>query len=105
MLVMKQQLSEGFNMKDMGELHYLLDVNVQLKDGKVILDQHQYFTKLLKRFGLEDIKAVSTPLDPGVKLVKEDGYSTLVNHSLAVYCMQPWQLDQTLLMQWEYLAG
>lgn len=81
MLTIKKQLSEGFKMKDMGELHYLLGVNIHLKDGTVTLDQHQYLTKLLEKFGLKDAKTVSTPLDPNVKLVKEDGYSTPVDQT------------------------
>ena len=78
MLNIKKPLSEGFKMKDMGKLHYMLGVSVQLNDDTVMLDQHQYLTKLLQKFGLENAKTVSTPLDPNVKLIKEDGYSTAV---------------------------
>ena len=79
MLFIKKQLSEKFKMNDLGELHYLLGVQVQRKDGTITLDQQQYLTKLLMKFGLSDAKTVSTPLDPGVKLVRNDGYSTPVN--------------------------
>ena len=75
----KKQLKEGFKMNDPGKLHYLLSITVQIKDGTVTLDQHQYLTKLLEKFGLQDAKEVSTPLDPNIKLVKEDNYSTLVD--------------------------
>ena len=79
MLAIKTQLKKGFKMKDMGKLHYLPGITVQIKDGTVTLDQHQYLTQLLEKFGLQDAKEASTPLDPNVKLVKEDNYSTLVD--------------------------
>ena len=79
MLMIKKQLKDGFKMKDMGELHYLLGISMRVKDGTVTLDQHQYLTKLLEKFGLQDAKEASTPLDPNVKLVKEDNYSTPVD--------------------------
>ena len=61
----KQQLCEGFKMKDMGKLHYLLGISVQMRDGKVMLDQKQYLINILRKFGLEDAKTstVSTPSD------------------------------------------
>lgn len=66
-------------MKDLGELHYLLGVQTQLKDGSITLDQELHLTKLLIKFELTDAKPVTTPLDSSVKLVKEDGCSTPVN--------------------------
>ena len=51
-----------------------------------MLDQKQYLINILRKFGLEDAKTVSTPSDPNVKLEKEDGYSNPVDatyyHSL-----------------------
>ena len=79
MNAIKQQLCEGFKMKDMGKLHYLLGISVQMQDGKVMLDQKQYLINILRKFGLEDAKTVSTPSDPNVKLEKEDGYSNPVD--------------------------
>ena len=79
MLAIKKQLKKGFKMKDMGKRHYLLGITVQIKDGTVTLDQHQYLTKLVEKFGLQDAKEVSTPLDPNVKLVKEGNYSASVD--------------------------
>ena len=66
-------------MKDMGKLHYLLGISVQMQDGKVMLDQKQYLINILRKFGLEDAKTVSTPSDQNVKLDKEDGYSNPVD--------------------------
>ena len=79
MNAIKQQLCEGFKMKDMGKLHYLLGISVQMQDGKVMPDQKQYLINILRKFGLEDAKTVSTPSDPNVKLEKEDGYSNPVD--------------------------
>ena len=72
-------------------MSYLLGISVQMQDGKVTLDQKQYLINILRKFGLEDAKTVSTPSDPNVKLEKEDGYSNPVDatyYQLAVYYMQ-----------------
>ena len=66
-------------MKDVSELHYLLGVQAQLKDGVITLDQEQYLIKLLMKFEESDVKTVTTPQDSSVKLDKEDGYSIPVN--------------------------
>ena len=79
MNAIKQQLCEGFKMKDMGKLHYLLGIIVQMQDGKVMLDQKKYLINILRKFGLENAKTVSTPSDANVKLEKEDGYSNPVD--------------------------
>ena len=55
-----QQLCEGFKMKDMGKLHYLLGISVQMQDGKVMLDQKQYLINILRKFGLEGAKSVNS---------------------------------------------
>ena len=79
MSAIKKQLCEGFKLKDMGEIHYLLEMSVQRKDDKVMLDQQQYLMNLLKKFELENVKTVSTPFDPNIKLEKDDGYSNPVD--------------------------
>ena len=41
-------------------------------DDKICGSQEQHVINLLKRFGMEECKGVSTPLPEGVKLSKED---------------------------------
>ena len=78
---LKDSLKLQFKMKDMGELHYYLEVcNVQDKERKqVYIHQGQYIEKMLKKFGQTAVKSVSTPADLNVKLQKEDGVSRPVD--------------------------
>ena len=71
----KKALSERFKMKDMGPLHYCLGVSVVQNAGGIWLHQKQYILSMLLRFGLVDAKPASTPADPNVRLVKDDGVS------------------------------
>ena len=72
---MKDCLSETFKMKDMGELRYCLGVNFELDENGIKLSQKQYLLRLLEKYGLSEANTVSTPMDPNVKLVKDDKYS------------------------------
>ena len=75
MLETKRLLSERFRMKDMGQLHYCLGVNIVYGPNCVWLHQKQYITLMLRKFGLADANTVSTPADCNVKLVKDDHVS------------------------------
>lgn len=69
----KEDLAKKFKMKDLGEAHYCLGIEVMRDKAKacVTLSQRRYIDTILKRFQMEDCKAVSTPMDPGVKLSKD----------------------------------
>jgi len=75
----KSALASRFQMKDMGQLHYCLGVNVLIEGSHVKLSQKQYIQKLLKKYRLCDANPVSTPVDHNVILLKDDGYSKPVN--------------------------
>ena len=64
-------LSRKFDIKDMGELHYFLGMIVMQdeKQRSVWVGQTTFTENLLKRFGMQDCKPVSTPVDIGSKLV------------------------------------
>ena len=72
---MKDSLSKTFKMKDMGQLRYCLGINFELTDKATSLCQKQYLIKLLERYKLTEANTVTTPMDPNVKLVKDDSHS------------------------------
>ena len=76
---MKSCLSETFKIKDMGEIRYCLGVNFELVKNGINLSQKQYLLRLLEKYGLSEANTVSTPMDPNVKLVKDDKYSKSVD--------------------------
>jgi transposase InsO family protein len=69
----KDDLNRIFKMKDLGELHWLLNLKIERdKQSKSIsFSQGAYIDKITKRFNLQDAKPYSTPLDSNVKLTKE----------------------------------
>jgi len=58
----KRAMETRFQMKDLGELHYLLGVNVKQNASSIELHQKFYIEQLLKRFGMQDCEPVSTPM-------------------------------------------
>ena len=69
---MKTSLTSTFKMKDLGELHYCLGMNVHIGQNSVSLCQSQYLVNLLEKYGLSGASTVATPtcMDYNVKLVK-----------------------------------
>lgn len=68
----KQALAKQFEVKDMGELHYFLGVNIvqDSNTGEVCIGQPAYAANLVQKFGMEHAKAVNTPVDVSMKLIK-----------------------------------
>ena len=75
----KEALARKFDIKDMGRLHYFLGIKVSQdkKTGDVGIGQPAYAENLLKKFGMDATKPVSTPVSAEAKFVKateEDRY-------------------------------
>ena len=56
----KQDLEKCFQLKDIGELHYFLGINVKrnYETGKMWIGQPEYTKAVLKNFGMEKCKCV-----------------------------------------------
>ena len=68
-----QDLKEEFPLKDLGELHYFLGIEVNKVHDGIILSQGKYVNELLQRVGMTQCKPVSTPLSTSEKLSLYDG--------------------------------
>jgi hypothetical protein len=70
LLQIKEELSQKFEMKDFGELHFFLWMEVETnRDEKLLcINQIKYLKEILKRFLMEDCKPIGISLDPKVKL-------------------------------------
>ena len=75
----KRDLMVRFSMKDMGPLHHILGITCIQNDGNLGLTQELYIDKLIQKYGLSGAKTVSTPFDPNVTLMKNDGISKSVD--------------------------
>jgi hypothetical protein len=49
-------------MKDFGLMHYFLGLEVWQRDGEIFLGQGKYTVEILKRFKMQDCRAMSTPM-------------------------------------------
>ena len=69
----KSQLAASFDMKDLGDLHYFLGIEVIRTPKCILINQRHYVLSILFKFGMTECKYVSTPLDHNVKLRPESG--------------------------------
>jgi len=68
-----QNLKEAFALKDLGDLHYFLGIEVsKVRDG-ILLTQEKYASDILRRVGMTDCKPVAAPLSVSEKLSAHEG--------------------------------
>lgn len=62
---LKSKLGLEFNIKDLGEAKQCLGVNISRDNKKnaIYLDQEDYIDQVLKNFGMDNCKIVSTPIE------------------------------------------
>lgn len=66
----KSVFCDQYQMKDLGKLNYFLGVSVVQDNDKIFINQTNFSLSLLKKFGLDNAKPVSTPADVGNLLEK-----------------------------------
>lgn len=67
------QLSQRFSLKDVGNLHFFLGVEVIPTKSRLFLSQHKYMRDVLEKFHMAEAKEVQTPLATNVQLKLNDG--------------------------------
>lgn len=72
----EKELSKFFEVKDLGPVQYCLGLEFTRSGKNISIHQKAYVEEILKKFGMEDCKPVSTPADPGLKLTKPEGQPT-----------------------------
>ena len=60
-------------MKDMGEADVILGIKIKRENKGIVITQSHYIEKILKKFNYESCSPVSTPMDPGEKLMPNTG--------------------------------
>ena len=69
----KADLKTRFEMTDSGKCAFVLGIELlDGADGSVKMCQRRYVDDILKRFGMEDCKAVASPVDMSSRLVSSD---------------------------------
>jgi hypothetical protein len=67
----KRELSEEFEMKDLGLMHYFLGLEVWQKPGDIFLSQSKCAIDILRRFGMMDCKSMTTPMISNLKKLQD----------------------------------
>jgi hypothetical protein len=70
---LKKFLKQKFEMKDLGELCYFLDIEVIQSPKRIWLLQRQYALNKLSEYGMTGCKPISIPLEQNVKLSADEG--------------------------------
>ena len=68
-----RDLHAEFAIKDLGDLHYFLGIQVQQRKGELLMSQERYATDILKRVNMQLCKPVHMPLSTTEKLSIDEG--------------------------------
>jgi len=70
----KKEPSQKFEMKDLGDSHFFLSMEVERDRAQCFfyINQIGYLKEILKCFHMEDCKGMGMPLDPKTKLKKNE---------------------------------
>ena len=62
----KVEITKSIDITDMGSLHWILGIKVRRihEERKILLSQKSYIDSILQHYGFEDLKPISTPMDP-----------------------------------------
>jgi hypothetical protein len=67
------KLLSEFALKDLGDLHYFLGIEVKRIQQGIVLSQGKYTSDLLKKVGMVDYKPVNTPLSASENFLAYEG--------------------------------
>ena len=86
----KAQISEHVDITDLGELHWLLGIEIKRdqEHHTIHLLQHSYIDSILRHYGLQDLKPVSIPMDTSIRLTTAQ--SPLTTTEFAQMCDIPY---------------
>jgi histone deacetylase 1/2 len=68
-----KDLKKDFALKDLGNLHYFLGIEVQREGNNMLLSQAKYARDILNRMGMINCKPAATPLPSSEKLSGHEG--------------------------------
>jgi hypothetical protein len=69
----KNELKKGFEMTNLGYLHYYLGIEVTQNPKYIFTSQNKYVRELLNKFGMFECNSLSTPMEQNLKLTSKEG--------------------------------
>ena len=73
----KRKLATKFEMKDVGMMHYFLNMEVWQNADGIFLGQGKYAVEILKRFRMMDCKATNTPMESNLNPLSDASSETI----------------------------
>ena len=70
---MKKELKKGFEMTDLGHVHYYLGSEVIQHPKFIFISQKKYIRDLLNKFGMDECNPLTTPMEQNLKLTSIEG--------------------------------
>jgi hypothetical protein len=75
-------LETEFEVTNMGQLHWLLGIQITFNRDSIELSQEAFVDKILERFQMNDSHPTLLPIDPNTRLTKEDSVLEAEEHRL-----------------------
>lgn len=69
----KEQMSDHFEMSDLGKLSYYLGIEVEQGKGYIELKQTAYAKRILEKAGMSECNPTKYPMEPKVLITKDEG--------------------------------
>ena len=69
---------------DLGELHWMLGVEIRRdrEAGTIHLSQRAYIDSILRRYNFDELKPLSIPMDPSIRLSSDQSPATTAEHAV-----------------------
>ncbi|GJU55999.1 putative ribonuclease H-like domain-containing protein [Tanacetum coccineum] len=68
----EMMMHKKFQMSSIGELTFILGLQVKKKKDGIFISQDKYVTEILKKFSFTDVKTASTPMGTQMLLIKDE---------------------------------
>jgi hypothetical protein len=75
-------LETEFEVTNMGNLHWLLGIQIKMTRDAIELSQNAYIDKILERFQMSDSHPTLLPIDPNTRLQKDENTLEVSEHRL-----------------------
>eukprot|EP00253_Pinus_taeda_P009747 PITA_09747 len=69
----KKELGKGFEMTDLGYVHYYLGIEVTQHPKSIFLSQKKYIGDLLNRFDMSECNPLTTPMEQNLNITSIEG--------------------------------